>query len=272
MRPGNQYLHVTILRYYQISFNIRLQGPTLQNLTKLLYAKKVPARNRTKQYAENSYYHLYNRGVEKRLIFIDQQDYAVFLNYLKDYLLPKDENTLRKQLSTSNTTYKEKDKILKLLRLNNFHNEITFLAYCLMPNHFHFFIKQKNALSIDKFMQSLGTRYTMYFNKKYKRVGFLYQDTYKAVLIENEDQFLYLSKYIHKQAIIHQLSLASQGPTLQEYEQPFSYPEYLGKRKTEWVHPEEILSFFSKTNPKLNYKAFVEENDDFSVIQNKLLE
>lgn len=246
----------------------------LARLGYLVYASasNMPARNRTKQYIENSYYHLYNRGVEKRLIFLDQQDYAVFLNYLKEYLLPKDEQDLRKQLSDPNNTYKERDKILKLLRLNNFSGEITLLAYCLMPNHFHFFIKQKNPSSIDRFMQSLGTRYTMYFNRKYKRVGFLYQGTYKAVLIETEEQFTYLSKYIHKQARLHQPPSASQGRTLQGWEQPSSCPEYLGKRKTKWVHPEEVLSYFSKTNPKLSYKSFLEEKDDFSVIQNKILE
>ncbi|OGE19695.1 hypothetical protein A3J19_05610 [Candidatus Daviesbacteria bacterium RIFCSPLOWO2_02_FULL_41_8] len=235
----------------------------------------MPARNRIKQYLENGYYHIYNRGVERRLVFLDQQDYSVFLRYLKEYLLPKDEEDLRKQLSSPNNTYKERDKILKLSRLNNFSNEITLLAYALMPNHFHFFIKQKSSTSIDKFMQSLGTRYTMYFNRKYKRVGFLYQDTYKAVLIENEQQLIYLTKYIHKQISIHHSntsSVALQGRTLQGWGQASSYPEYLGKRKTDWVYPEEVLSYFSKTNPKLTYKAFVEESDDFSVVQRKILE
>ncbi len=246
----------------------------------------MPARHRIKQYIENGYYHIYNRGVEKRLIFLDEQDYAVFLSYLKNYLTPKDEKERFQKLSYSDISPQEKDKILKLLRLNNFYNEITLLAYSLMPNHFHFFIKQKNSLSIDRFMQSLGTRYTMYFNRKYKRVGFLYQDTYKAVLIENEQQFIYLSKYIHQQAIVHK-GPTLQGRTLRSREQPSSYPEYLGKRKTQWIHPEEILTYFSKTNPKLTYnrlrlhrnascnlryKAFVEEKDDFSIIQNKTLE
>lgn len=232
----------------------------------------MPARNRTKQYIENSYYHIYNRGVEKRVIFIEEQDYGVFLSYLKDYLTPKNEVELRDRLSNPNTLYKEKDKILKLLRLNNFYGEVILLAYCLMPNHFHFFIKQKSSTSIHKFIQSLGTRYTMYFNRKYKRVGFLYQDIYKAVSIETDEQFIYLSKYIHKQALIHQVQIRSQGRALRSWVQPSSYPEYLGKRKTEWVHPEEVLSYFSKTNPKLTYKAFVEEKDDFSFIQNKTLE
>lgn len=230
----------------------------------------MPARNRTKQYLENSYYHIYNRGVEKRLIFQDSQDYSVFLSYFKDYLNPKNGKELSEKLSDPDISYTEKDKIIKLLRLNNFYNEITLLAYCLMPNHFHLFIKQKSALSIDKFMQSLATRYTMYFNRKYKRVGFLYQDTYKAVLIENDEQFIYLSKYIHKQGIIRQ---SPQGRTLQKWkEQPSSYPEYLGKRKTEWIHPEEVLNYFSKNNPRHSYKSFIAESNDFSPIQNKLLE
>lgn len=222
----------------------------------------MPAKNRRKQYLENGYYHIYNRGVEKRIIFIDDQDTSVFLSYLKEYLLPKQEKELHKKLDDPNTSYKEKDKIIKLLHLNNFSNEIALIAYCLMPNHFHFFVKQKNLNSIDKFMNSLCTRYTMYFNKKYKRVGSLYQGVYKAVLLENEKQFLYLSKYIHKQA------LTPQG----KKEKPSSYREYLGLRKTEWIHPEEILAFFSKNNSSLSYENFLKEEDENMTLNNLTLE
>ncbi len=218
----------------------------------------MPAKNSTKQYLENGYYHIYNRGVEKRIIFLDAQDYSVFLSYLKEYLLPKDEEKLRERLSNPETSYKEKDKILKLLRMNNFSDEITLLAYCLMPNHFHFFVKQKSPNTIDKFMNSLCTRYSMYFNKKFKRVGSLYQDVYKAVLVNNEAQFLHLSRYIHKQAI--------------KIDKPSSYEEYLGLRKTEWVKPEEILSYFSKSNPSLSYENFVKQEDDYEVLKNLILE
>ena len=152
-----------------------------------------------------------------------------------------------------------------MLRLNNFSDEITLISYCLMPNHFHLFIKQANPQSINKFMQSFTTRYTAYFNRKYKRVGSLFQATYKAVLVTREEQFLYLSKYIHKQA------LALQGLTLLDH--PSSYSEYLGLRTTEWIHPEEILSYFSKTNHNLSYKSFVEnERDDYETIKNVLIE
>ena len=120
-------------------------------------------------------------------------------------------------------------------------------------------------------MQSLATRYTMYFNRKHKRVGFLYQDIYKAVLIDHEEQFIYLSKYIHKQALIH---LATKGPTLQDWEgqQPSSIKNYLGQKKSEWVNTKEILTYFSKTNPNLSYESFLSDSDDYSIIQNKLLE
>lgn len=224
----------------------------------------MPAKNSRKSYLENGYYHIYNRGVEKRQIFLDEQDYAVFLNYLKEYLLPRDEKKLREQLANPDISYKERDKILKLLRLNNFADEITLLAYCLMLNHFHFFVKQKSANAMDIFMNSLGTRYTMYFNRKYDRVGSLYQGVYKAVLITNESQFIYLTKYIHKQA------LASQGEALRG--QPSSYEAYLGKRKTEWVKPEEVLAYFSTANPSLSYEAFVREEDDFTAIGDLLLD
>ncbi len=136
-----------------------------------------------------------------------------------------------------------------------------------MPNHFHFMIKQKNKNSIDTFMQSLSTRYTMHFNRKNKRVGPLYQGVYKAVLIDSDEQLIHLSRYIHKQA------LALQGETLQSLsEQPNSYLDYIERRKTEWVHPEEVLSFFSKTNPSLSYESFVKQEEDLSLIHDFTLE
>lgn len=231
----------------------------------------MPARYRIKEYLENSYYHIFNRGVEGRNIFIDSQDYGVFLSYLKEYLLPKNTKELSERLLNPDISYKERGKILKMLRMNNFFEEIRLLAYCLMPNHFHFFIKQKSAQSINKFVQSLATRYTMYFNQKYKRIGALYQDVYKAVIVQNEEQFIYLSKYIHKQALA---SIASKGPTLQGWDgQPSSYLDYLEKSKTEWVRPEEILAFFSKKdNSLLSYKSFIEEKDDYGLIENIILD
>lgn len=228
----------------------------------------MPSKNSIKQYVGGGYYHLYNRGVEKRIIFLDEQDYSVFLGYLKEYLMPKDTENLKDILSSVNSTWKERDKALKLLKLNNFYGEISLLAFCLMPNHFHLLIKQNNLDSIDKFMQSLLTRYTMFFNRKHKRVGVLFQDAYKAVLVTNDNQLLHLTRYIHKQ------SLVSQGDSLRDWNsiQPSSYFSYLGRQKTQWIQPQEVLSFFSKTNPRLNYQSFVSQTEDIESIQKLLLD
>jgi putative transposase len=211
----------------------------------------MPAKNSSKVYVEGGYYHIYNRGVEKRNIFLDTRDYAVFIEYLKEYLSPKDGKTLLKLATDPKTSSREKVRITRSICLKNYSSEITLLAYCLMPNHFHLFLKQSPADAIDRLMSSLGSRYTIYFNRSHNRVGALYQGVYKAVLMTDEAQYLHITRYIHQQAL-------AKGP---EGEQgfPSSYPEYLGLRKTDWVHPEEILSSFSKTNPSFSYKSFVSE-------------
>lgn len=215
----------------------------------------MPSRNTIKQYAEQSYYHIYNRGVEKRKIFLDDQDFSVFLSFLRDYLSPINKKKLLNDLANPKLNQFDRNRILKLLRLNNFASEITLLAFSLMPNHFHFFIKQSNSRIINKFIQSLCTRYSIYFNNKYDRVGSLYQGVYKAKMVTTEAQFLHLSRYIHKQALD-----LSKNPYQEKF--PTSYEDYTGTRKTPWIHPEEILSFFSKTNPNLSYSSFINEKED----------
>lgn len=211
----------------------------------------MPAKNSIKQFESNSYYHLYNRGVEKRVIFTDEQDYAVLLSYLKTYLLPKDTDTLNKALLDPLSSSKEKSRSIQLLRMNNFNDTVSLICFCLMPNHFHFLVKQTDAGAIDKFMNSLWTRYTMYFNKKLKRVGPLFQGVYKAVRVNTEEQLLYLTRYIH-------LNPASKGDAFQNYSYS-SYLQYLGRVKMEWVKPEDILAFFAKSGFN-SYKSFIEDN------------
>jgi len=222
----------------------------------------VPGKNEVKLYIENGVYHIYNRGVEKRKIFQDKQDYAVFCSYLKVYLSPKNIDEISRQLANPKLSRSEKTRLINMARLNNFSNEIVLIAYCLMPNHFHLLVKQKSRDTIDKFMNSLGTRYTMYFNRKYDRVGKLYEGTYKAVLVTTDEQLLHLTRYIHKNPT--KLSSAQGDPL---YSQPSSLAEYLGLKKTPWVDPKEVLAFFSKTNPKLSYKNFLKSEEDKGLIK-----
>jgi putative transposase len=213
----------------------------------------VPAKNALKQFTENSHYHLYNRGVEKRNIFLESQDYLVFISYLKTYLSPKDTNSLSIKLSESKLSWVEKDKILKQLKLNNYHDQVSLLSFCLMPNHVHLLVHQNNTISIQNFAKSLFTRYSMYFNAKNKRVGSLFQGRYKAVAINTDEQLLHVSRYIHRNP-----TLILQGQNLRDYGYS-SYPYYLGIIQADWVKPSMVLSHFSKSGIN-SYSAFVEDN------------
>lgn len=189
----------------------------------------MPAKNSIKYYNANSIYHIYNRGVEKRKIFIYKQDYGVFLGYLKEYLSPPD-SVVRKSRELH----------------SKYFDEIKLLAYCLMPNHVHLLIKQKSKNSIKNFTQSLFIRYSMYFNKKYKRVGPLFQGVYKATNVMEKDYLLDLTKYIHLNPSTYS-----------------SYSDYLGITNTAWVNKLIVLDKFKNNhfiihNKIKSYKDFVE--------------
>lgn len=213
----------------------------------------MPAKNAIKTYVANGYYHIYNRGVDKNLIFKEQQDYSVFLSYLKIYLVEKNTKTLLSIISNPHVDTKHKDQALRELNLNNYFNKIRLFAYCLMPNHFHFLIQQTNESDMESFMQSSMTRYTAFFNKKYKRVGPLFQGKYKAVMIDSDEQLLYLTRYIHR----NPLSIKDNTDI---FAQPSSYNVYLGTFKQDWIQSHIILAYFSKTGFN-SYRSFIESKD-----------
>lgn len=192
----------------------------------------MPAKNSVRQFIENGYYHIYNRGVEKRKIFLGHQDYSVFLNFLKKYLDP-DQGSDPKSLT----------------------NEVELIAFCLMPNHYHLQAKQISKDGITKLIRAVCTSYVMYFNNKYNRVGTLFQGKYKAVLILDDIYLLHLSRYIHLNPY------PGSNPKSYLYS---SYKQYLGENKLNWVKHEEILSYFKtirKTTLKdcTSYESFVED-------------
>lgn len=213
----------------------------------------MPRKHSLKVYVENGHYHIYNRGVEKRDIFMDDQDYRVFLHLLKYYLSPTDKETEHPLKNLPNYSF------IRPRPLANLADKVDLIAHCLMPNHFHLLIKQTTKDGMRKLMLKHNTTYSMYFNKRYKRVGHLFQGTYKAVLVDNDSYLLHLSRYIH----LNPAELTGVTPVSYPYS---SYQHYLGLKKTEWVKPEFILRFFNKSKllPFLkkypSYRVFVEGN------------
>jgi putative transposase len=215
----------------------------------------MPSKNSLKIYVADGYYHVYNRGINHSPVFLDEQDSSVFLSYLKECLTPKDETVLRKVLDNPDISYTERYKASRSLLLQRYNEEIQLIAYCLMPNHFHFLVRQKATKAINRFMSSITSRYAMYFNRKYKRSGPLFEGVYRAVLLENEAHYWHITRYIHKQAL-------AASPDQTNF--PSSYPEYLGLRNTSWVHPEDVLALFSGANPRKSYSDFMSESDPLS--------
>lgn len=194
-------------------------------------------------FSENSYYHVYNRGVEKRDIFLERGDYEIFLDILHFYIRPREKDKTRPVLARKEY----------LPRLGMFEKKIKVISYILMPNHFHFSLYQAEKDDITQLMRRMGTAYSTHFNRKYDRVGPLFQGRFKAKLIESEECLLHLTRYHHRNAqdIVTRTGLVSYPWS--------SYREYLNLRRDKLSQPELVLSYFSNTNKNLSYKSFVEK-------------
>ncbi|MCG2686384.1 transposase, partial [Candidatus Parcubacteria bacterium] len=137
---------------------------------------------------------------------------------------------------------------------------LDILAYTLMPNHFHFEIKELTSNGKAKFFQKLGTAYTKYFNKRHDRTGRLFESKYKAVEIESDEQLIHLSRYIHTN-LTNSSKLNLTPGDLKTY--PWSsLPDYLGTRKQPFCHPTEILERFGSKEKYWEFvKAIIRRNE-----------
>ncbi len=176
----------------------------------------------------------------KNNIFLTEQDYAVFLYYLKEYLSPP-RNPTQDEIAAMRTPY----------LLKNYSDEIELISFCLMPNHFHLLLKQLRERSIEHFMRSLLIRYSQYMNKNKERVGHLYQGVYRGILIEQDEYLWWLSRYVHR----NPLEILGKDQKLEDY--PYSsYPAFLNIRIVPWLRPEIVLAYIK------NYRQFVESPNE----------
>jgi putative transposase len=194
----------------------------------------MPARNLEKIYVEDGYYHVYSRGINKQPIFLDKQDYEVFLSLFKRYLSDEPQKDLKGRLYPS------------------YHDDIKLLAYCLMPYHFHAFVVQSDPDAIKELFKSMITAYGMYFNKKYNRQGPVFQSRYKASLVLNDSYFDHISRYIH---------LNPENYVDYPYS---SYKYYVGKSNASWLDPSPVMDSFSSIT---EYQQFVADHKGYKETQ-----
>ncbi len=203
---------------------------------------------RKTKFINGQYYHIYNRGVDKRNIFINRNDYERFLLCLR---LLNDEEGGQMLLWRDFKRTNPRAKLLDFSKLNSIKKPLVeFNAYCLNPNHMHFIIKQISHAGIRKFMHKIGTSYTNYFNIKYERSGSLFQGPFKSIPIDSNEYLLYLSAYINRNYFIH-----GYGQDTWKYS---SLLDYLGKRRNDLCSLEPILSQFDNNVKK--YEEFLCDN------------
>ena len=140
-------------------------------------------------FAPGEIFHCYNRGVDKRTIFEDQQDYVYFLKMLRYF-----------------NTCEVVGKLRLLEHKVPLNPPVTILAYSILPNHYHLILRCNEVEGgLSKYMQRIGGGYTMYFNQKYKRSGSLFQGNFKAKIVDTDNYLKHILAYVAYNNIVHDI-------------------------------------------------------------------
>jgi len=200
--------------------------------------------------AEGEYYHILGRGNNKQKIFFNKEDYIKMLFNILYFQSSETFTNTKRNLSYFKTggDFKIDKKALEEIFKNR---GVEVVNFCLMPNHYHLTLLNKNDDGISKYMQRILNSYAKYFNTKYERSGHLFQGPYKAVHIEDDRQLTYLSTYIHKNP------KELKGVDYRKY--PWSsYQDYV--RENRWgklLKTDIVLEGFDEKN---TYESFVKDS------------
>jgi putative transposase len=167
-------------------------------------------------------YHVLNRGVDKRKIFLDEEDYLRFIHDLYEF---NDEEPAEKVYYYFNKYKYEDVGRHHIERKRRRKRIVDLLVFCLMPNHYHLLLVPKKPEYLTLFMKKLNGGYAKYFNEKYQRAGTLFERRFKRILIKREEHFIHIPYYIHCNPL------------------DLEYPEW---RNRELKNPREAIKFLEK--------------------------
>jgi len=212
---------------------------------------------RKTSFENKEFYHIYNRGVEKRDIFSNYFDLCRFFQSMEEFNVIEPigsvyENRFRKNKMKAKTNKNQLGSEASKL--------VNFIAFCLNPNHFHFILEQVSDKGIEKFMHRIGTGYTKYFNNKEKRTGVLFQGVFQSKHIDSNEYLLHLSAYVNLNN--HPKLLGSEASKLSKS----SWWEYLGKEDGNFCRKEVILDQFNSIE---EYEKFAISSLDDIVCKKK---
>jgi len=190
-------------------------------------------------FVNEEYYHVFNRGVDKRQIFNEYKDLNRFFQSIQEF------NTIEPIGSIFENFFR------KSLRSSTPKPLVSFVCYCINPNHYHFILRQVVNRGIERFMQKLGTGYTNYFNKKYERSGSLFQGRFKSVRVDSNEYLLHLSAYVNLNDKVHPLGSSTPKWTKSSWE------EYVSGVKNGFCEKDIVLGQFKNS---AEYKEFAESS------------
>lgn len=199
---------------------------------------------RTTPFVSDYFYHIFNRGVEKRQIFLDDADYQRFIQTLYYYQFsgPKPRFSTHKRFRKQD--FNKNPRIVEII------------CYCLMPNHFHLLLKQLAEKGIQEFLCKVSNSYTKYFNTKHHRIGPLFQGQFKAVFVETDEQLVHVSSYIHLNPFVAEI-------TRNWINYPYSSAkEFVEENRSGFCNPKEILNL---ANGSKKYAQFVKDQQSYSL-------
>src|SRR3990167_2761716 len=197
-------------------------------------------------------YHVFNRGLDRRPTFTDKRELGRAVDLIKFYrhkIVPMRYSQLLDQ------AVEIRSKILEELFKSA--RNVDIVCYCLMPNHFHFLLKQVSENGIRKFISNFTNSYTRYFNTKNERSGPLFQGIFKAVHIETDEQLIHLSRYIHLNPVVSGVIHENQ---IEAY--PWSsYKEFINSENKEICGKDLVMNFFKTPT---EYGKFVKDQVDYA--------
>lgn len=200
----------------------------------------------------NQIYHIFNKSIDRKPIFVHKKPTRRAYDTLHFYRFKNI------PIRLSYFLYRSKEKQNQLIEKIEKQNTtlVEIICYCLMPNHFHLLLKQKEEGGISTFLSQFQNSFTRYFNTLTKRKGHLFIGQFKSVRIETDEQLLHVSRYIHLNP--YSSYVVKNLDSLCEYE-PSSFPEYMNKQKG-FCNTEIILSFFKNAK---KYQEFIYNHADY---------
>ncbi|MBI2034690.1 MAG: transposase [Candidatus Levybacteria bacterium] len=196
-------------------------------------------------------YHVFSRSIAGIPIFRNIKDYQRMLDVIMYYRFEKPPLRFSHY---NRLPFEQKEHVYKLLL--NSQPMLEMLAYCIMPNHLHFLLQLLKKNSASNFMRNIQNSYAKYFNTKYHRTGSLFQFMFKAVIIENDDQLIHVSRYIHLNPVTAFIIEIDQ---LKDY--PWSsFGDYISAKTESFTSTNVVLQHFKSVK---HYKRFVFDQVDY---------